>query len=679
MIPFPKFIKPKDELTEDREETVVDESVSHFVYNPLHSLALDQQRKKLPVWQNRDNILYLLQEYQTLIVLGETGSGKSTQIPQYIYEAGWCKDGVIAITEPRRVAAKSLANRVAEEKGVIAGDLVGYSVRFDECTSAERTKIKYMTEGMLLREILYDPVLKPYKFIMVDEVHERTLLTDLVLGLLKKIMKQRRDLKLVISSATVDADHLCNYFDLSQEADSEAKPTASVISISGILHPVEIHYLKDPLPDYIKAAVETVVEIHKKEPPGDILVFLTGQEEVKIAVELLTDWADSLKRSYGEMMPLPMFASLGNRDQLRVFQRAPHGVRKVIVSTNVAETSVTIPNITYVVDSGFMKLRCYDPETRMDTLGVVPVSKASATQRAGRAGRTRRGKVFRLYTEESFHSLLNSNPPEMQRTDISQVVLQLNALGIKNVLRFDYLSPPPSKNLASALERLHAHGAIDDSCNLTMPLGLHLAELPLDPNLGKMLISSGDFGCSEEIASIIAMLQVESVFLTPRSGDEFTRARKAQRQYKVAEGDLITSLNVLSDYEDSGESSQWCSSNFFNRRALQRAVKIKAQLIGILKKFEVPVVQCRGNEESIMKCIATGLFMNAAYQSPSGEYRTVRGDVSVSIHPKSVLNEVQPPPLLLFVDVIHTTKRYIRDLTAVEESILKQVAPHYYK
>ncbi|XP_065560398.1 probable ATP-dependent RNA helicase DHX35 isoform X2 [Artemia franciscana] len=630
MIPFPKFIKPKDELTEDREETVVDESVSHFVYNPLHSLALDQQRKKLPVWQNRDNILYLLQEYQTLIVLGETGSGKSTQIPQYIYEAGWCKDGVIAITEPRRVAAKSLANRVAEEKGVIAGDLVGYSVRFDECTSAERTKIKYMTEGMLLREILYDPVLKPYKFIMVDEVHERTLLTDLVLGLLKKIMKQRRDLKLVISSATVDADHLCNYFDLSQEADSEAKPTASVISISGILHPVEIHYLKDPLPDYIKAAVETVVEIHKKEPPGDILVFLTGQEEVKIAVELLTDWADSLKRSY-------------------------------------------------VVDSGFMKLRCYDPETRMDTLGVVPVSKASATQRAGRAGRTRRGKVFRLYTEESFHSLLNSNPPEMQRTDISQVVLQLNALGIKNVLRFDYLSPPPSKNLASALERLHAHGAIDDSCNLTMPLGLHLAELPLDPNLGKMLISSGDFGCSEEIASIIAMLQVESVFLTPRSGDEFTRARKAQRQYKVAEGDLITSLNVLSDYEDSGESSQWCSSNFFNRRALQRAVKIKAQLIGILKKFEVPVVQCRGNEESIMKCIATGLFMNAAYQSPSGEYRTVRGDVSVSIHPKSVLNEVQPPPLLLFVDVIHTTKRYIRDLTAVEESILKQVAPHYYK
>uniref|UniRef100_A0A0P4W5S9 RNA helicase n=1 Tax=Scylla olivacea TaxID=85551 RepID=A0A0P4W5S9_SCYOL len=342
-----RFLKPGDDsnYAEDRSD-VEPTSGTSFIFNPNRNLSLQAQRQRLPVFSLRSHILYLLENYQTVVVVGETGSGKSTQIPQYLQEAGWGQDGMICITEPRRVACTTLAERVAEECDVILGREVGYAIRFDDRTSPGMTQIKYVTEGLLVREMMADPLLRQYSVIMVDEVHERTLFTDILLGLLKKVQRKRKDLRLIVSSATVDADQLFRFFNHNATKD-KTKDTAAVVSVEGRNFPVDVFYLQEAAADYVRSSVDTVLKIHTKEGPGGVLVFLTGVEEVDKCVSALREESSRLGEKGGKMQVCPLHGSLHNSDQLQAFLSPPQGVRKVVVATNLAETSITLPGIVF--------------------------------------------------------------------------------------------------------------------------------------------------------------------------------------------------------------------------------------------------------------------------------------------------------------------------------------------
>ncbi|KAK6631984.1 hypothetical protein RUM44_007014 [Polyplax serrata] len=595
----------------------------------------------------------------------------------YLVEGGWTEKGLtIGITEPRRIAATTLAARVAEEMNCPLGSTVGYTIRFDDCTTPSETKVKYMTEGILIREMLSDPLLSHYSVIILDEVHERTLYTDIIMGLMKKILKKNTSLKLIVSSATVDADELQHFFNLNRTPD-KTKDTSTILSVPGNMYSVDVFYVEEPVPCYVQGVVDTILKIHKHEFRGSILAFLTGQEEIERAVNALKDYEDTRGKDGLRLLVLPMHGSLPYSEQLKVFRPAEQSQRKVIISTNVAETSVTIPGVVYVVDSGFVKLRWFKYDTGVDSLIVVPISKASADQRAGRAGRDRRGKTYRLYRESDYEKFTEATPCEMQRTDLSQAVLQLKALGIHNVLRFDFPFPPPAKNLAAALQLLFALNAIDESGELTQPLGARMSELPIHPLYSKMLLASDEFGCTEEILTILSCLQVETIFIKPAGGAASIKARIAQRNFHVTEGDLLTYLNVYEAFERNGRRKDWCMKYFLNYKGLKRVSEIRSQMKRSLGKVELSSAE--GNEVAVRKAIASGLFQNAAYLHYSGTYKSVRGDVDLHVHPNSVLYTLTQPSWVLFCEVVHTNKVYMRNLVAVEPDWLEQLAPHFYE
>jgi len=415
--------------------------------------TIEEKRKTLPVYTYRNEFLAAVDKYQVLIVVGETGSGKTTQLPQYLHEHGMTKDGkMVGCTQPRRVAAMSVATRVAEEMGVKVGNEVGYSIRFEDATS-DKTILKYMTDGMLLREFLTEPDLGKYSALMIDEAHERTLHTDILFGLIKDIARGRPDLRILISSATLDAQKFSSYFD-----------DAPIMNIPGRTFDVEMNYSMQPEANYLSAAITTVFQIHLSQPmPGDILVFLTGQDEIEQANESLQETARKLGAAAGELMICPIYANLPTDMQNRIFEPTPPKVRKVVLATNIAETSLTIDNIVYVIDPGYVKENRYTPATNMESLVAVPISRASANQRAGRAGRTGPGKCFRLYTKWAFYNdLPESTTPEIQRTNLTSVVLLLKSLGINDLLNFEFLDPPSPDMLIRSLEQLYALGALND-------------------------------------------------------------------------------------------------------------------------------------------------------------------------------------------------------------------------
>jgi ATP-dependent RNA helicase DDX35 len=667
---------PGQSLKEEREQPTSEGSAPSVIFNANKNLSIEQQRQRLPVFRYRNHILYLLEKYQTVVIVGETGSGKSTQIPQYLIEAGWA-DGtqMVCITQPRRVAAITVASRVAEERGALLGDEVGYAIRFDQCCT-DQTRIKFVTDGLLVREMMSDPLLSKYSVILLDEAHERTLYTDIVIGLIKKIMKKRKDLRIIVASATLDAEMFRDFFNLN-ESNDPSKDTAAILTVQGRQFPVEQYYSLDPVPDYVKASVETVLKIHRNEDFGDVLVFLTGQEEVQNAVGLLIDEARKMpKDAKMKLKILPMYGTLPASEQMKVFERVPHHVRKVVVATNIAEASITIHGIVYVVDCGFVKIRAYNPKHGVETLVVVPTSQASAQQRSGRAGRLRTGKSYRLYTEDAFKSLPLNSVPEMQRSNMAPVILQLKALGIDNVLRFNFLSPPPAQNMVRGLELLYALGTLNDKCRLTIPLGLHMAEFPLPPMFGKMLLSSEEFGCGAEVLTIAAMMQIQNIFVMPSQGK--MAAEKAKRKFAVEEGDHITMLNVYNAFLRYQKSKQWCHQNFLNYKGLIRAGEIRDQLHRLLTKFNISV-KSSADVESIQRCVTAGFFANAARMHFDGDYHTVRDDHVLHLHPASVLHAQDPPPRwLVFHELVHTNREYMRDVTLIKPEWLYELAPHFY-
>lgn len=627
---------------------------------------LQDDRKLLPIYPYREELLQAVNDHQVIVIVGETGSGKTTQIPQYLHEAGYTEKGKVGCTQPRRVAAMSVAARVSQEMGVKLGHEVGYSIRFEDCTS-EKTVLKYMTDGMLLREFLGEPDLASYSVIMVDEAHERTLSTDILFGLVKDIARFRKDLKLLISSATLDAEKFSDYFD-----------SAPIFKIPGRRYPVEIHFTKAPEADYIDAAIVTVLQIHVTQPPGDILVFLTGQEEIETVDEILKHRTRGLGTKIAELIICPIYANLPTELQAKIFEPTPEGARKVVLATNIAETSLTIDGIKYVIDPGFCKIKSYNPRTGMESLLINPISKASAKQRAGRSGRTGPGKCFRLYTAYNYHHDLDENTvPEIQRTNLANVVLTLKSLGIHDLVNFDFMDPPPSEALLKALEQLFALSALNSKGELTK-VGRRMAEFPLDPMLSKMIVASDKYKCSDEIISVASMLSVgNSIFYRPK--DKQVHADNARLNFHTGNvGDHIALLNVYSAWKETNFSTQWCYENYIQVRSMKRARDIRDQLEGLLERVEIELTSSPGDLDAIKKAITAGFFHHSARLQKSGAYRTVKNPQTVHIHPSSGLAQVLPR-WVIYHELVLTTKEYMRQVTELKPDWLVEIAPHYYQ
>ena len=618
------------------------------------SMSIKQQRESLPVFKFRKQLLDAVKENQLMIVVGDTGSGKTTQLTQYLAEGGFANDGIIGCTQPRRVAAMSVAKRVAEEVGCKLGQEVGYTIRFEDCTSPE-TKIKYMTDGMLQREVLLDPNLRKYSVIMLDEAHERTIATDVLFGLLKKTLKHRPDLKVIATSATLDADKFSEYFN-----------KCPIFTIPGRTYPVEIMYSREPESDYLDAALVTVMQIHLTEPQGDILLFLTGQEEIDTSCEILYERMKALGPNVPELVILPVYSALPSEMQSRIFEPAPPGSRKVVIATNIAETSITIDQIYYVIDPGFVKQNAYDPKLGMDSLVVTPISQAQAKQRAGRAGRTGPGKAFRLYTEAAFQSeMLPTSIPEIQRQNLSHTILMLKAMGINDLLHFDFMDPPPTNTMLTALEELYALSALDDEGLLTR-LGRKMADFPMEPALAKVLIKSVDMGCSDEILSIVAMLSVQTVFYRPKEKQQ--QADQKKSKFHDPHGDHLTLLNVYNGWKQSKFSNPWCFENFIQARNMRRAQDVRQQLVSIMERYKHQIVSCGRNTVKVRQALCSGFFRNAARKDPQEGYKTLIESTPVYMHPSSAMFG-KPTEHVIFHTLVLTTKEYMHCTTAIEPKV----------
>ncbi|XP_074263483.1 pre-mRNA-splicing factor ATP-dependent RNA helicase DEAH10 [Silene latifolia] len=674
-----------------------------------------EQTKSLPIASVEKRLVEEVRKNQTLIIVGETGSGKTTQLPQFLFKAGFGREGkVIGVTQPRRVAAVTVAKRVAEECGVSLGQRVGYSIRFDDMTCSS-TRIKYMTDGLLLRESLLDPYLSKYSVIIVDEAHERTVHTDVLLGLLKDVQKVRslagkdslnlgstnisRDvkldkengttlkqcqvtklppLKLIIMSASLDAQIFSEYFD-----------GAKAVHVQGRQFPVDVFYTLYPQSDYVEAAISTIFQIHLEEALGDILIFLTGQEEIESVEGLVREKLRQFPENNQNLVTVSIFASLPSEQQMKVFMPAPNGFRKVILATNIAETSVTIPGIKYVIDPGVVKARNFNPKTGVESLSIIPTSKAQALQRSGRAGREGPGKCFRLYPENEFEKLLDSTVPEIKRCNLSNVILQLKALGVDDIIGFDFMEKPSRMAIVKSLEELFLLGALTDDSKLSDPVGQQMAKLPLDPVYSKALILSSQFNCLEEMLITVAMLSVESIFYMPR--DKQDEAKNVIKHFASPEGDHITFINVYRSCDDfmnkanvgiSKEKSlknlrKWCKDNFVNARSLRHARDVHSQIQSHVKQMGFRISSCGEDMLLFRRCLAAAFFLNAALRQPDGTYRALSSSQVVQIHPTSLLFRTKAD-CIIFDELLRTNQNYIRNITIIDPMWLAELAPHFF-
>ncbi|EKG17749.1 Helicase [Macrophomina phaseolina MS6] len=643
--------------------------------------SIEETRKSLPIYAWKEGLMEAIANYQCIVVVAETGSGKTTQIPQFLHEAGYTskeENGkakkMVACTQPRRVAAMSVAARVSEEMGVKLGKEVGYSIRFEDNTDPKNTIVKFMTDGMLLREFLTDPSLESYSAIILDEAHERTLATDILFGLLKDIARFRPELKLIISSATVDAQKFSEYFD-----------DAPIFNVPGRRFPVSVYYTPQPEANYLAAAVTTVFQIHLSQPRGDILVFLTGQDEIETMAEDLAETSRKLGSAAPELIICPIYANLPQEEQAKIFEPTPPGkCRKVVLATNIAETSLTIDGIVYVIDPGYVKENVYNPRTGMESLVVTPCSRASANQRAGRAGRVGPGHCFRLYTKWAYYNELEANTtPEIQRTNLSSTVLLLKSLGINDLVGFDFMDAPPADTLIRSLELLYALGALNDRGELTKR-GRQMAEFPVDPMVSAAILKADQLQCVEEVLSIVSMLG-ESAALFFRPKQQKIHADSARQRFTIKEGgDHLTLLNIWNQWVDSDFSYVWAKENFLQQKSLSRARDVRDQLARLCDRVEVTITSCGANDlHPIMKSLVAGFFPNAARLQRGGDsYRTVKNGMTTYIHPSSVLTKTGDPPhkFVMYYELVLTSKEYMRNVMPIPTPAwLNEVAPHYHK
>ncbi|KAF2815193.1 putative ATP-dependent RNA helicase [Mytilinidion resinicola] len=716
-------------------------------------------RKSLPIWSHADEIRQSLRDSNDVLLLtGETGSGKSTQVPQFLIDESWCT-GCIAITQPRRMAAISLARRVAEEMGSPLGSRsptskVGYSVRFDT-SSSPGMRIKFLTEGMLLQEMLSDPSLKKYSAVIVDEVHERSVNVDLLLGFLRNLVvgdkkgRGGRPLKVVVMSATQDTEALWRFFDagftkkgtqngeLSKEMNGKSKKhedldsswsgisssgdeksvakrnpgkpngvlktnskphtngvtkkestpepievfsdNMSICYVKGRQYPVKISYLPEPTQDFVEAALKAIFQIHTKEPlPGDILVFLTGQEAVESLEKLVNDFAPGMDENVPKILVLPLFAALPQAAQQRIFERTPDRTRKVIIATNIAETSVTVPGVRYVVDGGKVKIKQFRHRLGLESLLVKPISQSAAIQRKGRAGREAAGHCYRLYTEKDYLSLEPRTLPEILRSDLSHSLLTMKARGVDDVLGFPFLDPPPRESLEKALLQLLHLGALTETGQIS-ELGLKIARLPLTPVLGRAVLEAAapERDCLLDVIDIIACLSVENIFIDLNFLTEEKReeAESARHYLRRREGDHMTYLATVQAFAaEHADRKAWSQKHFVSHRTMQNVMDIRKQLrqqclqmklLSASTDLDAPPAPSEARTNAILHSLLRGFASNTARLMPDGSYRTMIGNQTVAIHPSSVLfgKKVEA---IVFSDFVFTTKSFARGVSAVQ-------------
>ena len=617
--------------------------------------------KNLPISSCEQSIVNELRNNDVLVIVGETASGKTTQIPQFIYNGGILAEGKsIAITQPRRVATISLGRRVASEMGVKVGQEVGYCVRFEDKTS-KQTRIKFLTDGMLLREAISKKNLKKYGVIIIDEAHERTVHTDVLFGILKKIQAQRckTPLKIIIMSATLNADHFSKFFN-----------SAKVLYIQGRQYPIKTFYCKAEQKDYVHASLVTALQIHQESPPeGDILVFLTGQQEIEHGQKLLTECNACLPALVPKIALFCLFGALPTAQQVGVFAKAPPGHRKIILSTNIAETSLTIRGVKYVVDSGKVKQKTFDSKIGLERLQVCPISKAQARQRQGRSGREGPGFCYRILSEADYDALREVEIPEIQRCKLSTVLLSLLNLGVSDVFEFQWIDKPPEQTITSAVSELKVLDAVTGVKHLELtPLGKSMASFPLSPQYSKLIIKSRDLSCSTEMVTLVALLSVDSVFYNPHNKSDITAA--VRKKFHNSASDHVTLIRVYKSAQENNFSPDWCQRHYLNVRALQTASNVRKQLKQICKKIGVPLITNKKWEENVCKSLLFGLFENVAVRQPDATYVCLSNRQEAKIHPSSVLcqysRETQPE-MIVFNEMVLTSANYMRRCTVVDK------------
>ncbi|CAN6816732.1 hypothetical protein HID58_056065 [Brassica napus] len=631
----------------------------------------------LPILQFEEKIVETVENNPVVVIIGETGSGKSTQLSQILHRHGYTKSGVIAVTQPRRVAAVSVARRVAQELDVNLGEDVGYAIRFEDRTSS-KTRIKYLTDGVLLRESLSNPMLDDYSVIILDEAHERSLNTDILLGLMKRLVRIRSsNFKVLITSATLDGEKVSRFFS-----------GCPVLNVPGKLYPVEILYSKERPGSYIESSLKVAIDIHVREPEGDILIFMTGQDDIEKLVSKLEEKVRSLAEgSCMDAIIYPLHGSLPPEMQVRVFSPPPPNCRRFIVATNIAETSLTVDGVVYVIDSGYVKQRQYNPSSGMYSLDVTQISKVQANQRAGRAGRTRPGKCYRLYPLAVYRDdLLDATIPEIQRTSLAGSVLYLKSLDLPDIdiLKFDFLDAPSSESLEDALKQLYLIDAIDENGAITN-IGRTMSELPLEPSLSRTLIEANESGCLSQALTVVAMLSAETTLLPGRSKPN-EKKRKRDEESNLPDGsgfgDHIQLLQIFECWDSNNYDIRWCKENDLQVRGMVFVRDVRRQLCQIMQKISKDRLEvgARGRKSSsreeyrkLRKALCVGNANQVAERMlRHNGFRTLTFKPQlVQVHPASVLSTDQDgmlPNYVVYHELISTTRPFMRNVCSVEMS-----------